>query len=107
MTTEAKTKNTQMTILQWLCMGVLITTVTIIQRGTQEDLITAISAALGGHLVSMLILGGTIGFMLILGALDFAIMILGLIANSLQKIIEVLERSEDRKACKQNTSDEA
>ena len=113
MTPEPRPENARMNIphvhsdiLQWLCIGVFITTVTIILRGAQEDVLNVLGSALGGNPVSLMIAIATIGVMLILGALDSIILVLRLVESVLERIIEALEKSEARSARGRSASDD-
>lgn len=113
MTPEPRPENARMDIphvhadiLQWLCIGVSITTVTIILRGAQEDVLNVLGSALGGNPVSLMIAIATIGVMLILGALDSIILVMRLVESALDRIIEALEKSEARSARGRSASDD-
>ena len=106
MTPESGSKNVYSDILQWLCMGALITATKIVLSGSHEDVMNVFSDALGGHLVFLMIAMATIGLMLVLGALDAIIVVLGLVSSALERIIKALERSEARNTRSLSSSDD-
>ena len=106
MTPEPRSKNGHANILQWLCMGALVTATTIVLRGSHEDVMNVLDSALGGHPVSLMIAMATIGLMLVLGTLDAIIVVLGLASSALERIIKALERSEARNMRDQSASED-